>query len=233
MAVRVMVRKEKASAPNVEIVRNYPGHEEGLIRHGAACPLRGKHDVSGVHGPDCVRRSGTYGVDRDGNKRDYDDFCGEPFGPLYMETSYEGKVVATGERNMHDDSDFWCVVIEDDGSYRKFNYASTRGWSYPNGAWVDASPEDIAAYRAHEVKVYEALTRSRREAAEKAARERGEHVKRGDRIKVVKGRKVPCGIEAEVFWVGSCKFSGKSRLGIKDNAGETHWTAASNVEVVA
>jgi hypothetical protein len=232
MAIRVMVGEEKAGRPNVETVTNYSGHEAGRIRHGEACPHHGEYDLSGEHSPECVLRSGEYGVDTNGVKRGYRDFCEAPMKPLFMETTYVGKVVYTGEHNGYDDSDFYAYVREDDGSFRKIVYASTRGWTYPNGASVDASPEDINAFYAWQSEVTELAAKARREAAAAEAKARGEHVGRGDHVKVVKGRKVPKGTEGEVFWVGKCKFSGRPRIGFNGFDGETYWTAASNVEVV-
>lgn len=57
----------------------------------------------------------------------------------------------------------------------------------------------------------------------------GEVVK-GQTVTVVKGRKVAKGTTGVVFWVGEDAW-GKARIGFKDEAGETFWTAASNVEV--
>ena len=52
----------------------------------------------------------------------------------------------------------------------------------------------------------------------------------GSMVTVVSGRKVKKGTRGEVTWMGP-GYSGGTRLGIKDAAGKTHWTDASNVEV--
>lgn len=51
---------------------------------------------------------------------------------------------------------------------------------------------------------------------------------RGARVRVVKGRKVPKGTEGVVIWEGVGEYG--TRIGIKDDAGTVHWTAASNAE---
>lgn len=53
---------------------------------------------------------------------------------------------------------------------------------------------------------------------------------KGDKVRVVRGRKVPLGTEGVVIWVGEGHWG--TRLGVKDAGGEVHWTAATNVELV-
>lgn len=160
-------------------------------------------------------------------------------GLLYMETSHKGLVLGLTERNWRDDSDFLAVVWDVKKSEpHEIEYASTRGWTYPNGAAVDATPEVVAAYEAH----CEAARKREHEAREAAD---AALPKRGRRVRVVRGRKVPRGTEGEVIWYGAGKNFGPvpryrggwstaapMRVGIKDAAGTVHWTAASNVEVV-
>ena len=61
------------------------------------------------------------------------------------------------------------------------------------------------------------------------------------RVKVIKGRKVPLGTEGECFWM--CSYDNSKygdpwgiytsvRIGIKDDAGNVHWTALDNVTVI-
>lgn len=69
-----------------------------------------------------------------------------------------------------------------------------------------------------------------------AARQQEAAIKRlralkGQTITVVKGRKVKVGTTGVVFWVGETKFGW--RVGFNDAAGETYWTAVSNVEAEA
>lgn len=60
------------------------------------------------------------------------------------------------------------------------------------------------------------------------------------KVKVVKGRKVPIGTEGVVFWMGSyCNSPYRDpwgiyttyRCGIRDEAGDIHWTAVDNIEL--
>lgn len=61
----------------------------------------------------------------------------------HLEKSFEGLVVETGEHNHYDDSDFFAIIYNPfDGSFFERTYASTRYWSYGNGASVDA-PESL------------------------------------------------------------------------------------------
>src|SRR6266850_3073704 len=56
-------------------------------------------------------------------------------------------------------------------------------------------------------------------------------ITKGTAIRVVRGKKVPLGTTGKVFWTGTGQYG--PRLGFNDAAGVTHWTAASNVEVIA
>lgn len=160
------------------------------------------------------------------------DYPGYP-GTLYLRTEYVGRVLGTWERNGYDDSDFFATVMEDDGSIRQVEYASTRGWTYANGASVDATPEVQAAYAAmqHDAAVARDIAR---EAAEAATPYKGRTVR------VVKGRKVPIGTTGVVFYREQSKYQSRYRtfldapayrIGFRDAAGDTHFTADSNVEV--
>lgn len=54
---------------------------------------------------------------------------------------------------------------------------------------------------------------------------------KGRRCRVVRGRKVPKGTEGVCIWVGRGGYG--ERVGIKDDRGVVHWTAATNVEAVS
>ena len=147
-------------------------------------------------------------------------------GPLYMKTTHVGLVLEKGEHKGYNDSDFYAVVWDAEKKCpTKVEYASTRGWTYPNTATIDAPVEVLKAYETylHNLRV----TRVRKKAEKEARTPR-----RGKDVKVVRGRKTPIGTEGVVIWLGECKFSGKARVGIKTPAGETHFTAGTNVEVV-
>lgn len=67
-------------------------------------------------------------------------------------------------------------------------------------------------------------------AAEKAEKLAAGELIKGQRVRVVKGRKVAKGTEGVITWTGESDWG--PRLGIRDDQGQTHWTAASNVEAV-
>ena len=162
--------------------------------------------------------------------------------PLYLETTYIGLVLAVGERNGYDDSDFYATVWNPT-TKSPFNveYGTTRAWTYPNHAEVDATPEVIAAYNEY-----------RRVQADKAQveflKEEAKKPGKGKKVRVVRGRKVAIGTEGVIFWMGgvrgysASKWTSKSeKIGIalddtRDAQGHyvnVAWTYASNVEVVA
>ncbi len=62
-------------------------------------------------------------------------------------------------------------------------------------------------------------------------------VAKGKIIRVVRGRKVPCGTQGECIWLGAGRShtpwrTAGDRVGLKDSSGTVHWTAADNCEVV-
>lgn len=63
----------------------------------------------------------------------------------------------------------------------------------------------------------------------------------GKRVRVIKGRKVPLGTEGVVFWVkryDNSKYGdpwgiySNTRVGLKDDAGNTYFTAFNNVILI-
>ncbi len=128
-------------------VPGYSGHERGLVRHCDRCPHHAtigsqeiRHD--GLR-PECVREYGTE------SRGYYSSPCDGPMRPLFMQVSWIGCVLETRERNYHDDSDFYALVWDDsEQRVRSIDYATTRGWTYPNSATVDATPEILAKVEA-------------------------------------------------------------------------------------
>lgn len=151
--------------------------------------------------------------------------------PTYVEVMYTGRVVAEREMNGYHDSDFYARVETQPGVFTEVMWGTTRFYAYGNGCYVDATPEVKERW--------EAVQRERAEKAAHAARVRHHErliadaklPSKGDLIEVVRGRKVPRGTVGVVFWVGTCQFSGKPRIGFNDSNGTTHWTAGSNCEV--
>jgi len=166
----------------------------------------------------------------------------------WLHTFAVGMVLSLSETNGYDDSDFHATVWNaDKGEPERITYASTRGWTYANGANVDATPEVLAAYEAWRV-ARDARIRKEREEAE------AKQPRKGKRVRVVggrgpKGHKGPWqGQEAEVFWRGADKFarSGQSalslayfgrfedndRVGLRFADGTKAFTSVRNVEVI-
>lgn len=120
---------------------------------------------------------------------------------------YAGTVLATYERNGYNDSDFYAIVWTGD-DFKHIEYASTRGWTYHNGAKVDATPEVIAAA---EVRLVEILTDrwidQARQEAEAPAIDRTVRVTRGKLT----------GTTGVVRWIGEnrSRWAVTPRVGIK------------------
>jgi hypothetical protein len=112
-------------------------------------------------------------------------------------------------------------------------------------AAVPAVAEAVAAYAAAHA---EAKRLENQRDALNARIEALIEINKGDEVEVVKGRKVPKGTKGVVIWMGEgtsygfrqggwgsyrAQRAAPARLGVKDAEGTVHWTAASNVEVVA
>ena len=129
---------------------------------------------------------------------------------------YEGCVLATRELNGYDDSDFVALCwSEAEQKVVRYTYATTRCWTYLNGAKVDAP---------HELRVRLAEDAARtvaRWAGPTEVEVRGEVVK-GATVKVVGGRKY-IGREGKVFWVGEktnpYNRRAEMRVGVEDAEG--------------
>lgn len=162
-----------------------------------------------------------------------------------------GQVVNTYERNGYDDSDFFATVIDPATMETKdICYATTRGWTYNNGASVDAPEELIQLWRAKK----EAEQKARADAAsaaDEAAKAQIPYC--GNRVVVTSKRsKLPCGtigtvvyFQRSAFAKPECKrFGGMKeysrlladlssyRIGIRDITGQIHYCSASCVKVV-
>lgn len=139
--------------------------------------------------------------------------------------TYEGKVVATGEHNWHDDSDFYAVVALDDGTFREIQYATTRFYTYDNSASVDAPPELLAAYSAH--------LEAKAKADARADWDRRQQVLAvGKAARIAKGRKYPVGTEGVIIWVGKGYSYHSVRVGLKLADGQVLWVDGKNIQIV-
>lgn len=88
---------------------------------------------------------------------------------------------------------------------------------------VDAAPETRAAHRRwldRERAVYQAF----------AAVEELEQPRKGQRVIVARGRKVPIGTTGSISWIGDGYRRGTTRLGITTDAGDRVYTDAANVD---
>jgi hypothetical protein len=65
--------------------------------------------------------------------------------------SWVGCVVQLGENNWHDDSDFYALVWDEESqTVKRIDYATTRCWTYHNGAKVDADETTMAKAKAYQ-----------------------------------------------------------------------------------
>ena len=161
-------------------------------------------------------------------------------GPLYMKETFKGAVIDTGERNYRDDSDFYATVYDKGAdTVRNIEYATTRGWSYPNSAVIDATPEVLR--KAHAARFRANLKAIRRKEIEDA-----KEPVFGDKVRVFKGRKVKPGIEGKVIWLGEGNYGKRAGIALDDEMETRHrkdgtpyevhanvaWLAAENLEVI-
>ena len=145
---------------------------------------------------------------------------------IFIEKKHEGRVVATGEHNYHNDSDFYAVVYDQKtDSFFECEFGTTRHYTYNNGATIDAPKHLIDLY----------IERERQASIEREReyyRKKRLTVGRDKTVKVVKGKKVPVGTTGKVTWIGFDNYrKGEYRIGIIDDQGKTHYTSASNVIV--
>ncbi len=116
--------------------------------------------------------------------------CGDP------QVSYEGAVLHTYERNGYDDSDFYAIVWDTESkTFKHIEYASTRGWTYHNGATVDAT-EAVKA----EAEAKLAVIITERWIAQ--AKIEAVTPTKGKRVRSLTTRGKNAGVEGVVMWRG-------------------------------
>ncbi len=185
MAITTMCSKTDEGAFEVT---DFSGHEKGRVTH--ECSLRGTVDFSGALTDGCVKGDSSNGWRG----------C-RVFDSLWMRTTHKGLVLSLGERNGYDDSDFYAIVWDEaEGQTKQVPYATTRGWTYPNWAGVDATPEVLAAYGAWKARLAALADKIRQEAQETIRLRLERAPKLGDRARIVGGRKSK-GAEGLVFWI--------------------------------
>lgn len=171
---------------------------------------------------------------------EYDNFPGgevavlqTAYGPVVMSTHHVGLVITTRERNFIDDSEFYAVVWNPETKrVETVNYAYTgTGGTDHNSASADLRDEYRADYTEFLVQQEQAAIRQQEHEfwAEAAYNATSPH--KGATVEVVKGRKVPVGFTGTVIWIGEDGY-GKTRVGIKNEAGEVQFTAADNTKVI-
>ena len=145
-----------------------------------------------------------------------------------MDTSYEGCVLDYYEHNGAWDSDWYAIVWDRDRQeIREVEYDTTRcgGGGYVE---IDATKDVLREVYRYRKKQAAAIIDLRNEADAKI-------VRKGDTVRIVKGRKVPVGSEATVFWTGArynpYSRRDEDRIGIEIN-GERTFISAENAEPI-
>ena len=86
-------------------------------------------------------------------KGEYEHRVGPFCSLIYVREFAKGCVVKMREMNGYHDSDFYATYWNGE-EFVETCYASTRGWTYPNGAMCDATPEVLDRWIAHKDRQY-------------------------------------------------------------------------------
>ena len=168
MAINMMCDASKEGQANVVRVDNYPGHEVTRMQHNYDCPHSDQEAFASSKGCECTDKCHFYA-------------------PLFIETTHEGCVIRLYEINSRDDSDFYALVWDEPAQcLLDIKYATTRGWSYPNTAKVDATPEVLAKAVVAQAESYYADWRRMQEV-------RCTKLEVNREVEVFKGRKLKAG----------------------------------------
>lgn len=144
---------------------------------------------------------------------------------IRMQITFSGAVLQKYERNGYDDSDFYAIVWNG-SEIEHVEYATTRGWTYPNGAKVDATPEVLA-----QVETY--LLKIKRHSLWNCAEKELSKIEVGKSIEIVKGRKVAKGITGTIIRIMSNDYDKDNRrIVFRDDAGNVYNTYEENVKVI-
>jgi hypothetical protein len=128
--------------------------------------------------------------------------------------SWTGCVIYTGEHNWHDDSDFYALVWDEQSqSVREIEYASTRGWTYHNGAKVDADADTMA-------KAQEYLARQRAAADVKLARIKSSEPAIGKEVRSLTTRGKNAGVVGIIRSIEASKYRHGAKVAVVEVAGE-------------
>ena len=161
--------------------------------------------------------------------------------------THQGMVIKAYWKTYQVMSDIWedhpTVLVWDGAKPREFSINYHRGgefgladleWNghYYGDAEVDATPETLAAYAAWTKAREDAEREQRRAAAQERAEREAREPKAGRWVKVVRGRKVPQGIQGLCFWKGCTRYGERVGVQVGDEQNEVIWTASSNVEAM-
>lgn len=144
--------------------------------------------------------------------------------------SYAGAVLAVFEVNGYDDSDF-CAAVWTGERVISDCYASTRSWTYHNGAQVDATPAVLAAALAwYRARLGDRLVATARADVLRPAV--------GKRVRSLATRGKHVGVVGKVRWMGVDSYHRGPgpkpyRVGIKVEGVDTlHFLGADRVEAI-
>ena len=135
-----------------------------------------------------------------------------------------GKVVRLIEHNGYNDSDFIAVYQDEDGSFKRYVYQTTRACVHGN-AFIDATEDVIASYKKH---IDEIRIRNLN-IYDQADFENSEGIyepRKGEKVEIIKGRKIKIGTILNCFWIGQTQYG--MRIGLTDDSGKKYWTNAKN-----
>ena len=146
-----------------------------------------------------------------------------------LENAYEGCVLDWWEHNGAWDSD-WYALVWDEGtqSVETVEYMTTRGGCYGT-AKIDATFETIR-------KVYRYYKKDQKKFFdEHFNKDQAKKIRKGDTVRIIKGRKIKKGLEVPVFWAGT-RYNPYSRMteeriGVEVD-GERVFISAENAEPV-
>lgn len=145
----------------------------------------------------------------DTKRKALDPGCADGCRVGYAVEQYRGRVLSTGERNGYHDSDFTARIANPDGSTFETVYATTRGWTYFNGAQVDAPPALVALVEERAAAARKAAAAAR---AVKVAELESRMPAVGKTVKVKSRRsKIPFGTVGRVAWFGVSRYAGYFR----------------------
>jgi hypothetical protein len=128
--------------------------------------------------------------------------------------SWTGCVIYTGEHNWHDDSDFYALVWDENSqSVREIQYATTRGWTYHNGAKVDADTDVMA-------KAEKYLARERAAARVKLARIKASEPAIGKEVRSLTTRGKNAGVVGILRSIEASQYRHGAKVAVIEVAGE-------------